>query len=109
MRDIRKLEKEAEKIIRKNETMKFRLLLKNGDLAERVIKPVKSSSSSSVVYREIRNFYKPKKDKIEDVKNISKNNLKRINSIEMSSSNESGDRIHGLVISLLEMGYELIE
>lgn len=108
MRDTRKLEKEAEKIISKNRTMKFRLLLKNGDLAERIIKPV-SSSSSSTVYREIRNFYKPKKDKFEDVQSISKSNMKKVNSVELSSKCEIGDTIHGLVVSLLEMGYVLIE
>lgn len=105
MKDTRIFEKQADSLIAENRQLRFRLLLQNGMLVERVIKPVKPSTKSPIVYRDIRKFYKAKKGKILDVATVNTKSLQKIESVEMPSKTEIGNTIKSTIISLLDMGY----
>ena len=108
MKDTRKLEKKADALIQKNEKMVFRFLLKNGTMVERIIKPVKPNAKSTVIYRDIRRFYKAKKGKIEDISTVNTSSLKRLESVEMPSKSGEENTIKPVIVSLLESGYIVI-
>lgn len=108
MKDTRIMEKQATELIKKNERMVFRYLLANGNMVERIIKPVKPNPKSFTVYRDIRKFYRPKKGKIEDIRTVNTSSLKKLESVEMPSKSEDGNTIKSLIVSLLDMGYVVV-
>lgn len=108
MRDIRIFEKKADELIKENRELRFRLLLANGTLVERIIKPVKPNTKDPIIYRDIRRFFKPKKGKILDAKTVNTSSLRKIESVEMPSRSQVGNTIKGVIVSLLENGYEEI-
>lgn len=108
MKDTRILEKRADALIKRNKQLNFRYLLANGTMIERVIKPVRPTPKSYMLYRDIRKFYKPKKGKIEDISTVNTKSLRKIESVEMPSRSEQGNTVKDLIISLLDMGYIVV-
>lgn len=108
MKDTRTLEKRADALIKRNERLIFRYLLANGTMVERVIKPVKPTPKSSMLYRDIRKFYKAKKGKIEDISTVDTKSLRKIESVEMPSRTAQGNTVKDLIVSLLDMGYIVV-
>lgn len=110
MKDTRIIEKKAEELVNMNKQLTFRYLLKNGNMVERVIRPIELPNRSKTVYRDIRNFYAPKKgSKIEDIATVKKKSLRKIESVEMPSKSSVGSTVTDLIITLLDMGYVVIE
>ena len=105
MKDTRIFEKQADKLIEENRQLRFRLLLANGTLVERVIKPIKPNKKSPIIYRDIRRFYKAKKGKILDAATVNTKTIKKIESVEMPSKTQVGNTIKSTIVSLLDMGY----
>lgn len=105
LRDTRILEKQADEYIKRNDLLIFRLLLQNGNMVERLVKPIKPNRNIPPIYRDVRRVYAPKKGEIKDIKNVNVRSLRRLESEEMPSKPGEGNTVKSLIVALLEMGF----
>lgn len=107
MIDIREFEHKADLLIATNKPMKFRLILQNGNMVERIISPVFVGNIIKC-YRDQKNVYKPIKGIIENIQTVPIKSLRMLQSVENNSIKVEGNPVKNVIIELLKMKYEVI-
>lgn len=107
MIDIREFEHKADLLISTNKPMKFRLLLQNGNMVERVISPVFIGSNIKC-YRDQKKVYKSTEGIIENIQTVPIKSLRILQSVENNSIKVEGNPVKNVIIELLKMKYEVI-
>lgn len=106
MVDTREFERKADLLVNAKSSMKFRLILSNGNLIERIISPIMVGNTIRC-YRDQKIVYKPI-NPIEDIQIISTKSLRLIQNIENPSIRSEGNCVKHIIIELLKMKYEVI-
>lgn len=107
MIDTRKLERQADLLIKANKQMVFRLLLSNGSMIERRISPVIVNSKVKC-YRDQKLLYKPISGIIENIQNVSLKSLRLIYNIENNSIKIDGNPVKHVIVELLKTNYQVV-
>ena len=111
MIDTRIYERIARELIQFNSTLKFRFLLKNGHLVERVISEVSHlDNADAIYYSDYRYEYIPVKGYVEkDIMKIDMNKMQSTGrTVNPTLSTENG-MIYHTVEMLLKSGYILVK
>ena len=107
MIDIREFEHKADHLINTNKPMKFRLILQNGNMVERIISPVFVGNIIKC-YRDQKKVYKSANGIIENIQTVPVKSLRILQNVENHSIKVEGNPVKNIIIELLKMKYEVI-
>ena len=106
-----KRSEQAKELVNSKKTIIFRMVLKNGNIAERVLSPIThTNDATEILYSDIINRYRPK-DMIDnvDITNIDYSKLDKITKDIMPSTSTEQGIVLCRIETLLESGYQVCD
>lgn len=111
MKDTRKFTKQADELMKSGKRIILRMQLYNGNIAERILTPVKTSPNEQYqLYSNVKNLYewKNKSSTTEvDLKNLDFSKLRRIGKGTLQPSTSKRGMVSSLIEVLLVSGYNV--
>ena len=113
MKDNRKFTKQADTLMHSKKRIILRMQLRNGDIVERILSPVKDPSDDKhLMYNNIKNIYElkdKKKSTDVDLNNLDFSTLRRIGRGTLKPTSSKRGMVSSLVEVLLMSGYTVCD